>query len=83
MPHRTTVTDCDKIYLRALEQLKAALAALENRAFAGADAAARRHGWQVYSMHFGLGRRYRDPRFDRLAACLEGPESPLRLKRLP
>jgi hypothetical protein len=66
MPHRTTVTDHDKIYLRPLEQLKAALAALGDRVFGGADADARRHGWQVCSVHFGLGRRYRDPRFDAL-----------------
>jgi hypothetical protein len=69
MPHGITVTDRDKIYPQPLEQLKLVLAALGDRAFAGADAEARRHGWQVYTIHFGFGRRYRDPRFDTPAAC--------------
>lgn len=69
MAHRTTVRDRDKIYLQAHEQLKAALASLGQWTFAAADAGARRHGWQVYPTHFGLGQRYRDRRFDALAAC--------------
>ncbi len=31
---------------------------------ADADVLAQRHGWQVTPVHRGLGRRYRDPRFD-------------------
>jgi hypothetical protein len=97
MPHRTTRTDHDKICLRPREQLKAALAALGDLAFAGADADARRHGWQVCSTHFGLGRRCRDPRFAALAACRDchgpgvdgvfepsgGPQRRPLLRRLP
>lgn len=33
------------------------------------DALARQQGWQVTVVSGGLGRRYRDPRFDALHAC--------------
>ena len=36
------------------------------RLFASSDAAARRNGWQVTVRRGGLGRSYRDPRFDQL-----------------
>jgi hypothetical protein len=39
------------------------------RLFAGADARARQHGWKVTQRNGGLGRRYRDPRFDSLVRC--------------
>ena len=42
-------------------------AAAGDRLFAGADARARAHGWQVLPTHGGLGRRYRDPRLALLA----------------
>ncbi len=42
-----------------------------NRLFARDDQTARSHGWQVTARCGGLGRRYRDPRFDTLCACRE------------
>ena len=39
--------------------------------FAADDARARGRGWQVTVQRGGLGRRYRDPRFDLLVACIE------------
>lgn len=69
MPHRTTRTDRCKIYSFLITRLRAGLAALGERAFAAGDADARRVGWQITSTHGGLGRRYRDGRFEMLAAC--------------
>ncbi len=37
--------------------------------FARDDRAALAHGWQITERHAGLGRRYRDPRFDTLLRC--------------
>jgi hypothetical protein len=49
------------------------LAALPRRLgdplFAGNDAEAYWRDWQIIRIHAGLGRRYRDPRFDTLAEC--------------
>jgi hypothetical protein len=71
MPHRTTRSYRCKIYSFLLGRPRATLAAIAERAFTAtdADADARQHGWQVTSTQGGLGRRYRDPRFDTLAAC--------------
>jgi len=41
--------------------------------FASADALAQRHEWQVTPVHHGLGRRYRDPRFDCFRAPARSP----------
>jgi hypothetical protein len=40
-----------------------------DRWFALNDAEAQWRGWQTTRVHGGLGRRYRDPRFDTLAEC--------------
>ncbi len=40
-----------------------------DRWFAMNDAEATWWGWQMTRVHGGLGRRYRDPRFDTLAEC--------------
>jgi hypothetical protein len=69
MPHRTTRTDHRKIHRFLPGSLRACLAALGEHAFATADADARRRGLQVTPTQGGLGRRYRDPRFDTLALC--------------
>ena len=37
--------------------------------FQAEDARARQHGWQIAVNRGGLGRTYRDPRFDTLTAC--------------
>jgi hypothetical protein len=41
------------------------------RLFARDDLFAIEHGWQITKRHGGLGRRYRDPRFDALRPCPE------------
>ncbi len=38
-------------------------------AFAKDDAFARHNGWTIEVRRGGLGRTYRDPRFDRLSRC--------------
>jgi hypothetical protein len=45
--------------------------------FARADTEAGHWGWEIHERHLGLGRRYRDPRFDRRSkpADLAEPES--------
>jgi hypothetical protein len=40
-----------------------------DRLFEMNDAEAYWRGWQITKVHGGLGRRYRDPRFDTLAEC--------------
>jgi hypothetical protein len=42
---------------------------LGDRLFAMNDAEAYWRSWQIIRTHGGLGRRYRDPRFDALAEC--------------
>ncbi len=42
---------------------------LGDRIFTGNDTEAYWRGWQITKVHGGLGRRYRDLRFDTLAAC--------------
>jgi hypothetical protein len=37
--------------------------------FAAEDRAAIQYGWQITACHGGLGRRYRDARFDTLRVC--------------
>ena len=69
MNHGTTHTNHCKIYQRLLAWLRGCLIRLGQRVFATSDAAARQQDWQIISSHAGLGRRYRDPRFDTLAPC--------------
>jgi len=42
---------------------------LGDHLFTWNDSEAYWHGWQITKVHCGLGRRYRDLRFDTLAAC--------------
>ncbi len=42
---------------------------MTDRIFLVNDAEAYWRGWQIIKIHGGLGRRYRDPAFDTLAAC--------------
>jgi hypothetical protein len=39
------------------------------RIFSDSDAQAREHGWRIIPLYGGLGRMYRDPRFDSLIRC--------------
>jgi hypothetical protein len=67
MDHGITHSSHCKIYLRLAGWLRARAERIGERAFAAPDAAARQHDWQIISAHAGLGRQYRDPRFDNLA----------------
>ncbi len=49
--------------------LAAVACRLGDRLFAMNDAEAYWRGWQITKTQGGLGRRYRDPRFDTLAGC--------------
>jgi hypothetical protein len=42
---------------------------LGDHLFSWNDTEAYWRGWQITKVHGGLGRRYRDPRFDTLTAC--------------
>lgn len=74
--------DGHPVVLRVLAGAAAAARALRNwlatlprrwgdRWFAMNDAEAEWRGWQMTRVHGGLGRRYRDPRFDTLAECAQ------------
>ena len=69
MDHRITRVSHGNIYPLLLNWLRASLAQCGARVFAATDATARQHDWQIVATLGGLGRRYRDPRFDSLAAC--------------
>jgi hypothetical protein len=45
------------------------LTRLGDRIFATSDAAALAHGWHIRRTRRGLGRSYRDPRFELLGQC--------------
>jgi DnaJ-class molecular chaperone len=45
------------------------LRAIGSKAFEADDRRARDLGWEVTPSHHGLGRSYRDPRFDNLRVC--------------
>jgi hypothetical protein len=55
--------------LLLLEYLVSLPQRLGNRLFAMNDAEAGWRGWQAINAYGGLGRRYRDPRFDTLLEC--------------
>ena len=55
----------------ALDWLAYLLRRCGDRWFAMNDTEAYWRGWQITKTHGGLGRRYRDIRFDTLAACAQ------------
>jgi hypothetical protein len=59
----------DKPPRRLAAWLVRCLETAENSLSRENDAFAREHGWRIEGGHRGLRRRYRDPRFDRLAEC--------------
>jgi hypothetical protein len=63
-------TRVPKHKVRVIPIIRVALARAGQRLFTGSDTRARNHGWQISLIHGGLGRRYRDPRFD---ALVRGP----------
>jgi DnaJ-class molecular chaperone len=69
MPYRTTHENPIKPCNRPLTWGGAILKDLTKRLFNDCDDTARRYGWQITPTRHGFGRRYRDPRFDAIAAC--------------
>jgi hypothetical protein len=66
MAHRSTQANQKTFFnlTPPLTWMRSSLTALSQRLFAGNDTAARGLGWQVTVTHWGLGRQYRDRRFD-------------------
>jgi hypothetical protein len=69
VPNGSTSRNSIKPWKRATTWIKTTLDARTREWFAADDAAARAQGWQVTSLRYGLGRLYRDPRFDTLGSC--------------
>jgi hypothetical protein len=71
MPNRSIHTYPSKLFKRTLplRWMRSALAALARRLLADSDTTARQFDWEVTTTRWGLGRGYRDRRFDGLAAC--------------
>jgi len=64
------VSDCSNPqHLRLLIWITNLTTRLGDRIFAKSDLDAAAHGWQVRRTGRGLGRSYRDPRFDQLVEC--------------
>jgi hypothetical protein len=59
----------NKARSRITRWLASLIAVAGGRLFGAGDAAAVQHGWQITVRRGGLGRGYRDPRFDALRAC--------------
>jgi hypothetical protein len=57
------------LVLLAAEYFAAIPRRIGNRLFAMNDAEAGWRGWQAINAYGGLGRRYRDPRFDLIREC--------------
>jgi hypothetical protein len=57
------------LLLLAAEYVASLPQRIGNRLFAMNDAEAGWRGWQAINAYGGLGRRYRDPRFDLLREC--------------
>jgi hypothetical protein len=53
----------------AIPIIRLALTEIGRYLFTGCDRRAQQRGWQISAVHGGFGRRYRDPRFDRLIRC--------------
>lgn len=53
----------------AIPMIRLVLTHVARRLFTASDARAHQRGWQITAVHGGLGRRYRDPRFDGLIRC--------------
>ena len=77
-----------KISRRAGAWFEGQLRRIGDQLFAAQDARARQRGWQMTRQQGGLGRVYRDPRFDLLttrpaAAALTGTGSRAAITRAP
>jgi hypothetical protein len=58
-----------KVWTRLVRWLRKQGETAGQRLFAADDLKARQHGWEITICCGGLGRRYRDPRFDTLQPC--------------
>jgi hypothetical protein len=65
----TSPTSENKPRNRVARWLAGRIAAVGARLFAAEDLAATQHGWQITQRRGGMGRSYRDPRFDTLRSC--------------
>ncbi len=65
----TSPTSRNKVWTRLAAWLGARAEAAGARLFTDDDARALQQGWQIAPIQHGLGRRYRDPRFDLWRAC--------------
>lgn len=65
----TSPTSENKARTRFVRWLGRQLRTAGNRLFAAGDLAALYHGWQIVPRYGGLGRLYRDRRFDNLIRC--------------
>lgn len=59
----------NKAKIRLLSWLAALAERAGTRLYLRDDLTAIANGWQITQRHGGMSRRYRDPRFDTLAAC--------------
>jgi len=62
----TSATSEYKVRTRLARWLRKQAETAGQRLFARDDLIAIQHGWQITTRYGGLGRRYRDPRFDTL-----------------
>jgi hypothetical protein len=53
----------------AIPIIRLVLTQVSRHLFTASDARAQQRGWQITAVQGGLGRRYRDPRFDGLIRC--------------
>jgi len=65
----TSVTSEHKVWTRLIRWLRKQAETAGQRLFARDDLIAIQHGWQITARYGGLGRQYRDPRFDTLRSC--------------
>ena len=69
MIKRTSPTSGYKARTRLVRWLRTRVEAAGQRLFTRDDLMAVHHGWQITTRCGGLGRQYRDPRFDTLRSC--------------
>jgi hypothetical protein len=65
----TSPTSEYKAQTRLVRWLRKRAETAGQRLFARDDLTAVQHGWQIISRRGGLGRQYRDPRFNTLRTC--------------
>ena len=69
MSNAISPTSEDKARTRLVRWLRKQVETAGQRLFARDDLKAVHHGWQITTRCGGLGRQYRDPRFDTVRSC--------------